>query len=901
MRLSQKIQAPPSEARLMNPNEQMHLEELTSIAKRILEQAPAGALPSPIARLLRERTIGALRDAAAALLAGERFELAEMVFRAFAERPDIDPWAIAGLAKVLARRGDPEAAVIAWRDCLSRFADHVEPHWLIELAQSERQSGWVAEAEATLRRCCEQFPKFAPSAAALADLLAKTSRPAQAGATWQTAIRDFSEDALPWWFSGLASAMRDADSPEQAEVARQEMDRRFPKAAATLSMQARAAAERQDWNRALGLWTECLDRHPTSMAPTSLNGQAKALFRLWRIEEALEIWRDLIKRFPDFIPVHAEMGAALLELGNFAAAQQCFSAMIVRFPDKLRPEWFANLAQSLHSQQKGHLGGLVLAELESRFPDLPLACRERYRFSFEMEFGLDAQSTLIENAVRRFPGDRGFLAAHVVMLLAFGRLADAEKIVKALEAKENDSYAIISRWRFDLDRSGGELVKQTEQRIVMGRAWPLGQGLAMGLFLLELWSVWAAELARFLFDDLATRFPNQIRVVCARARTLIMLQEDHLALKLIESIPLLYQTADVLELRAWAAAQRGEDDQAKEVWKTVLSRKYIPAIHRPKPAMKLLTPEDRASGPKGVTAFILFRNELPLLPEFLQHHRKLGIRRFVFIDYMSSDDSSAILLHQPDVILYRCEDSFQLSSAGMRWKNALIKRHGGGGWCLHVDVDEMFIYPGWETTPLSRLTEYLDREDMEGVSAFMLDVFPQRLFDEAGEPTRYTEYRYYDSDYAWMGLVRPPYLRPAGGVRSRLFQAQEFQHKVPLIKSSCGLALNAHETTHLRFANITGALLHYKLLNLAIRGKKLRSSDGANPFVPTNRGAEIVRRHERYASRLASMRNVDLFKAGVSEELADSLTLADRGLMQAPRQFRDWLQAARQAPPLVRG
>jgi TolA-binding protein len=882
----------------MNPNGRATMAELTDVANRVLAEAPADALPSAIAQSLGQPTIAALRDAAAALVAGERFELAEMVFRAFADRPDAGPWASAGLAKVLARRGESEAAVVAWRDCLGRFADRVQPHWLIELARSERELGRAAEAEATLRRCSQSYPQFAPGLAALADLLAKTGRPAEAVAAWRTAIRDCRDAAQPWWFQGLASALRGAGAPEQAEVAREEMVRRFPKSAAVLAMQARAAAERQQWDRALGLWTECLQRHPTSTAPDSLNGRAKALFRLWRIEEALEIWRDLIDRFPDFVAGYAEMGAAALELGDFAAAQRCYSAMIARFPDKARPEWYARLARSLNEQRMDRAAGAVLAELESRFPDSPLACRDAYRFSFQMEFGLDSQSALIEDALRRFPGDRGFLAARVVILLAFGRLAEAEKIVEALEAAEDDYYAVVSRWRFKLDRSGGELVERTVQRIVLGRPWPLEAGLPLGRFLLELWLDWAAELASALFDDLAKRFPNQVEVFCTWARALIATRQDRLALELTESIPLPYQTSDVLELRAWAAAQRGEDDRAKQVWKSVLSRRYFPALHRPAAAMNRLTREDRESDCGDVTAFIVFRNESTLLPEFLRHHRNLGVRRFVFVDYMSSDDSSAILMNEPGVILYRCDDSFQLSSAGMRWKNELIERHGGGGWILHVDVDEMFIYPGWETTPLSRLTEYLDGERMEALSAFMLDVFPRRMFDEAGAPTRHSEHRCYDGDYAWMGLVTPPYRRPAGGVRARLFQAQEYLHKVPLIKSSCGVALNSHETTHLRFADVTGALLHYKLLNLAIHSKQRPSGEAGNPFVASDRSGQIMRRHQRYMSRLASLRDVDLFKAGVSEELADSLTLADRGLMRASPKYRDWLQSAHEPPPL---
>jgi Trp operon repressor len=51
-----------------------------------------------------------------------------------------------------------------------------------------------------------------------------------------------------------------------------------------------------------------------------------------------------------------------------------------------------------------------------------------------------------------------------------------------------------------------------------------------------------------------------------------------------------------------------------------------------------------------------------------------------------------------------------------------------------------------------------------------------------------------------------------------------------------------------------------------------------------------MRRHIRYARRMAEILDGDLIQPGVSERLTDSLALADRGLMTAPPEFRRWLE-----------
>jgi hypothetical protein len=49
-----------------------------------------------------------------------------------------------------------------------------------------------------------------------------------------------------------------------------------------------------------------------------------------------------------------------------------------------------------------------------------------------------------------------------------------------------------------------------------------------------------------------------------------------------------------------------------------------------------------------------------------------------------------------------------------------------------------------------------------------------------------------------------------------------------------------------------------------------------------DRTPDLMRRHARYAAHLADLADRDLFDPAASAELADSLTLADRGLTPAP-------------------
>jgi tetratricopeptide (TPR) repeat protein/glycosyltransferase involved in cell wall biosynthesis len=872
----------------MTGTERMSDDELRQIAIEILERAPSGSIPPQIALWLQTPTLVALQAAATALLASGHLDPAEAAFRALREQPGFDDRAAIALARIASRRGDAAAAAIEWRDCLNRFPDRSEPDWFVELARAERQLGRHAEAEEILRRCIERFPKAAAGTVHLAELLSIRGRPEGAAALWQTAMREFSDQAQPWWFKGLGAALQVAGHSGQSKKVLQEMMRRFPGAPESSVLRAQNAARDGDWARALSLWMTCLERHAYSIRPEWLNGRALALFRLLRAEEALDAWQELITRFPDFVHAYRDMAAAFETLGLWAKAHHLWSALVARFPDRVRPEWLARRARCLLHPRPGPAIRLAIAELERQFPDSPLGRKIAIEFAYRMSYSLKTLAPLMADAVHRFPDDRDLLAQYVRLLLGSGRLTEAEAVVQRLEAAQDDHLALISRWRIAMDRDGETAIKESADQAVRRDSWAITPGLAIGDFLLSIWCAWATDLALVLYNNLAKRFPGRLEIIRARARALIVLREDQQALELIDSMPALDQDREMMELRAWTYAHRGDHETARRLWQTILAQYYFPAVHAAEPPLELLTPERVGLQSDGVTVFMSVRDEVANLAQFLRHYRKLGVRRFVAVDNLSSDGSEAYLRAQPDVMLYRTRDDFQASNSGMRWINTLIERHGADGWCLFADADEAFIYPGWESTPLNRLTEYLDREGAEAVAAFMLDVYPERLSDAAGNPAIHDDAQYYDGDYVWIGHVRPPYLRPLGGIRSRLFRAQEYLHKIPLIKSGRGVYIDNHETTPLRLSGVTGVLLHYKLTALAGNYGQSCAMDC---------GLEVTRRYERYASRLHMLANDDLRLSGVTQSLADSLILSDRGLMRATAEFRAWLNRSEACNP----
>jgi len=257
--------------------------------------------------------------------------------------------------------------------------------------------------------------------------------------------------------------------------------------------------------------------------------------------------------------------------------------------------------------------------------------------------------------------------------------------------------------------------------------------------------------------------------------------------------------------------------------------------------------------PGEIRAFMTVRDEILRLPRTLDHHRCIGVARFFIIDNGSTDGTREFISAQPDCHLFLTQNSYAEARLGLEWQQALLEEYGVGYWCLTVDADEWFVYPGCENQLLPQLAAYLEHSGAQGMFAFLLDMYGKGSVAETiSTPQRslLDACRYFDRHYIWdlgfrvPGLARrrfPPY-KVAGGPRWRLLFPKLHRHyyllkalwqisdffkvplpmelrraptltKIPFLRWSRGTRYpHPHATTPIKLSDVTGVLLHFKFL-----------------------------------------------------------------------------------------
>ena len=234
---------------------------------------------------------------------------------------------------------------------------------------------------------------------------------------------------------------------------------------------------------------------------------------------------------------------------------------------------------------------------------------------------------------------------------------------------------------------------------------------------------------------------------------------------------------------------------------------------------------DTEIGSDEILAVIGLRDEFPRLPHVLAHHRRLGVDRFLIVDNGSTDGSLEYLVDQPDTIVWRTDASYRAANCGAVWWDLLLRRHARGNWCLIIDADEYFIFPGWETRRLRDLCVELDAQRATCYPAIFLDMYgPGPLSASVIGPERdlLETFPYFDRN--WFRMRRPMagprrnLLSHWGGVRARIFGDRALDSylldKVPLFRHRTGdVLLSGNHWTSRPSAEIAdgrGVLLHFK-------------------------------------------------------------------------------------------
>jgi len=226
------------------------------------------------------------------------------------------------------------------------------------------------------------------------------------------------------------------------------------------------------------------------------------------------------------------------------------------------------------------------------------------------------------------------------------------------------------------------------------------------------------------------------------------------------------------------------------------------------------------------------RNERARLPFFLDHHRRLGVAHFLFVDNCSIDGTADYLARQPDVSLWSTPHSYRLSRFGLDWLTWLQSQYAHGHWCLMLDADEILIYPHHDTRPLPALTSWLERTGRHSFGALMLDLYPKgplgaQTYRPGDDPLR-TLCWFDRGNYTIRRQEQLHSLWIQGGVRARCFFAAQprrapTMNKVPLVKWHWRYAyVNSTHALLPRHLNrvyddqggemISGVLLHTKFL-----------------------------------------------------------------------------------------
>lgn len=230
--------------------------------------------------------------------------------------------------------------------------------------------------------------------------------------------------------------------------------------------------------------------------------------------------------------------------------------------------------------------------------------------------------------------------------------------------------------------------------------------------------------------------------------------------------------------------------------------------------------------------FCCVRNEMHRIPFFLQYYRNIGIDHFFFIDNNSDDGFLTYMKDQKDCSVWFTKRSYKDSNFGMWWCNYLLKKYGTGKWCLTVDPDEFFVYPGIETRSVPELTEHLDNIGQKSVFSLMIDAYSdkpikQTYLKASDNPFDvcpfFDRYNYTQRNNEALGNV---WIQ--GGVRMRKFFRGKpgeapAQNKIPLVKwkKKYRYLSSMHHTNSLevncpvkddnRF--LSGSLFHFKYVS----------------------------------------------------------------------------------------
>ena len=298
-----------------------------------------------------------------------------------------------------------------------------------------------------------------------------------------------------------------------------------------------------------------------------------------------------------------------------------------------------------------------------------------------------------------------------------------------------------------------------------------------------------------------------------------------------------------VKLDAWLAAKHSNTDEAVVLCERSRQMRPVLATNLSWTDMTAVSAPPTGLQRDSVLLFSSIKNEMPFLPWFLDYYRNVGVDWFFFVDDRSDDGSDAYLKSQPDVTVFQSSIGFNQACHGMQWINKLISDFGHGNWCLFIDADEQLVVPDIETRGVRPyLSEMKNRGDTI-VPSYMLDTGSTThsdfyAFNSGDEPLTFTNM--FATDLFFYGNLDAGYVGCRGSGIAGL--QSPVREKVSIIRGGCGIQfLGNHSVTAGQVANARAALLHHKVLRMAI---DLEQGDQVSQKRIADRGTACFARHQ---------------------------------------------------------
>jgi len=579
---------------------------------------------------------------------------------------------------------------------------------------------------------------------------------------------------------------------------------------------------------------------------------AKMAQRSHKWETALSAWKKVIDRFPKNMNAHLQCGEVLINMGRFKEAEAIFQKTAKKWPESPSP-----LA--------------ALARIFQKKRDYEQACRLWQTVSDAFPKNLQYRAAYIQNLLNILEFDKALYvytdtAKKTRDPVFLSVLAD----IHAAEYNWPDALDVLQSIRKSSPYNIRICLKETYFTLKRALNSNTPDYFNQAIELLE------------RFDQTFTwNLTHQLQL--ATAYVYVHRNED--ANRVIEKIPDSFNThKKVMELRSWQQHHYDDEKRAKHIWDQLLQRHYIPIVHSQIDSLKRIENNALNVKPGEILLFSAMYNELWRIPWFLDYYRDLGVDHFFIIDNASDDGTSAFLLEQKDVHTFLTNDNYAKASSGMRWINELFEKYGQNNWCLYADIDEALVFPGVEKFGLNHLTEYMEKNGHEVLSAFMLDMHShdnrQQQADCLSVKDFTVHYPYFDNNYNTHGNIHCPYKRVTGGIRSRIFKISDIQTKTPLIRGGKNIRFlsSSHTTTPAIISDVTAVLLHYKMVG----------DFHDNSLKTISHGTRISGTQQRYLSYTKTLQNLGedhIFVNGFTKRYENSDQLVKLGFMNCPETF----------------